>query len=270
MLPSMLKSQDSHSSLEWARDLPLLYTTPLNFGLHDHTWLGASLCLYKKMNKIIYFTVMREPLVKQEKSNCPLVGIKKESEKKWIDWLRLGLVNASEPGELVMARVAMNHDGDWQEREKSPSEIFSLEAQFWVGQIGQIFHQKYADVFAIACICDAPLWWVMGLQFAHWPRQNSLSRTTCSRDYNKYAASTNQICDFFVRICFGPIVWHVPRAVDQEVLALVLVLVLVLVLAVSEFREPPIRWLLLIYYFTFCGDPFVFWRANRFLGPKFT
>lgn len=29
-----------------------------------------------------------------------------------------------------MARVAMNHDGDWQEREKSPSEIFSLEAQF--------------------------------------------------------------------------------------------------------------------------------------------
>lgn len=33
------------------------------------------------------------------------------------DW-DLGLVNASEPGELVMARVAMNHDGDWQEREK--------------------------------------------------------------------------------------------------------------------------------------------------------
>lgn len=97
MLPSMLKSQDSHSSLEWARDLPLLYTTPLNFGLHDHTWLGASLCLYKKMNKIIYFTVMREPLVKQEKSKCLLVGIKKEW-KKWIDWLRLGLVNASEPG----------------------------------------------------------------------------------------------------------------------------------------------------------------------------
>lgn len=161
MLPSMLKSQDSHSSLEWARDLPLLYTTPLNFGLHDHTWLGASLCLYKKMNKIIYFTVMREPLVKQEKSKCLLVGIKKEW-KKWIDWPRLGLVNASEPGELVMARVAMNHDGDWQEREKSPSEIFSLEAQFWVGQTGQIFHRKYADVFAIACICDVPLWWVMG------------------------------------------------------------------------------------------------------------
>lgn len=199
---------------------------------------------------------------KKQMSTCR----NKERVKK-MNWLtEIRFSQCIWTGELVMARVAMNHDGDWQEREKSPWEIFSLEAQFWVGQIGQIFHQKYADVFAIACICDVPLWWVMGLQFAHWPRQNSLSRTTCSRDYNKYAASTNQICDFFVRICFGPIVWHVPRAVDQEVL----VLVLALVLAVSEFREPPIRWLLLIYYFTFCGDPFVFWRANRFLGPKFT
>lgn len=222
-----------------------------------------SLLVFIHKNEQNYLFYSNERAISEtRKSKCLLVGIKKEW-KKWIDWLRLGLVNASEPGELVMARVAMNHDGDWQEREKSPWEIFSLEAQFWVGQI---FHQKYADVFAIARICDVPLWWVMGLQFAHWPRQNSLSRTTCSRDYNKYAASTNQIRDFFVRICFGPIVWHVPRAVDQEVL----VLVLALVLAVSEFREPPIRWLLLIYYFTFCGDPFVFWRANRFLGPKFT
>ena len=102
---------------------------------------------------------------------------------------------------------AGGHESWWRlaRERKITFGIFSLAGQFWVGQIGQIFHQKYADVFAIACICDVPLWWVMGLQFAHWPRQNSLSRTTCPRDYNKYAASTNQIRDFFVRICFGPL-----------------------------------------------------------------
>lgn len=87
MLPSMLKAQDSHSSLEWARDLPLLYTTPLNFGLHDHTWLGASLCLYKK-NEQNYLFYSNERAISETRKKQMSTCRNKERVKKneLTDW----------------------------------------------------------------------------------------------------------------------------------------------------------------------------------------